>query len=87
MDLLIDTQVLIWIQEDSPVLSKTARNVLSDSANRVFVTQISLYEIAIKLKIGKLPGSKVSVNEVIEQTKRDGIRIVQLAEPHINSYA
>ena len=86
MEVLIDTQVLIWIQENNPALSATSRTVLSDSVNRIFVSQISFFEVAIKLKVGKLPDFRVSVSELIDQTRRDGIRTLRLDEYYIATY-
>lgn len=48
--------------------------------------KISFFEIAIKLKIGKLPAFSVTTDQLIEQTIRDGIRIIQLSDQHITTY-
>ena len=86
MNVLIDTQILIWIQENNPAISEPARAVLTNSANRICVSQISLVEVAIKLKIGKLPDFHVSIDELIVQIEKDGIHIIQLDNRHIVAY-
>ena len=86
MDILIDTQVLIWIQEDNPAIPERIRTILTSAANQVYVSQISLIEIAIKLKIGKLPDFKVSIKELISQTEQDGFRIIRIGNHHISFY-
>jgi PIN domain nuclease of toxin-antitoxin system len=73
MDVLIDTQVLIWTQENNAAVSSSARAVLSNPNNTIYMTQINLFEIAIKLKIGKLPAFRVTVDELAEQMGKDGI--------------
>jgi PIN domain nuclease of toxin-antitoxin system len=54
--LLLDTHILLWWLADDPALSPRARTLISDPRNQVFVSPISLWEIAIKTQIGKLHG-------------------------------
>jgi PIN domain nuclease of toxin-antitoxin system len=54
MNLLIDTHTLIWFIEDAPEMSEKARNLITDIDNPCFVSIASIWEIAIKLSIGKL---------------------------------
>ncbi len=55
MRLLIDTQIFIWAVIDSDRLSEQARVIMLDAAE-VFVSAASIWEIAIKAKLGKLKG-------------------------------
>ncbi len=55
MRLLIDTQIFIWAVIDSDRLSEQARAIMLDAAE-VFVSAASIWEIAIKAKLGKLKG-------------------------------
>ncbi len=55
MRLLIDTQIFIWAVIDSDHLSEHARQIMLD-ATEVFVSSASIWEIAIKAKLGKLEG-------------------------------
>ena len=59
MNLLLDTQVLLWLFLRSSRLKKTIRSILADPANVVYVSAVSTWEIAIKTNLGKLelPGS------------------------------
>jgi PIN domain nuclease of toxin-antitoxin system len=54
MDLLLDTHVLLWWDQDDPKLSQEAREAIADGDNRVFVSAASPLEIAIKSRKGKL---------------------------------
>ncbi|WP_205574626.1 type II toxin-antitoxin system VapC family toxin [Indioceanicola profundi] len=54
MDLLLDTHVLIWWDANSPQLGKAAREAIENPDSRVFVSALSPWEIAIKLRTGKL---------------------------------
>ncbi len=55
MRVLIDTQIFIWSVMDSEKLGPWARQIILD-ATEVFVSAASIWEIAIKVKIGKLEG-------------------------------
>lgn len=54
MNLLLDTHVLLWIAADSPRLDERARERLRQS--RIFLSTASSYEIALKHRLGRLPG-------------------------------
>ena len=52
MNLLLDTHAFLWFVQDDPKLSKTARELIEDSASRPFLSIASLWEIAIKMSLG-----------------------------------
>ncbi len=54
MRLLLDTSALLWWLEDSSDLSDNARREIDRLGNTIFVSSVSLYEIALKVHIGKL---------------------------------
>lgn len=54
MNYLLDTHTLIWWIENDPGLSRTAREVIADPASGVFVSAVSVWEISIKMNLGKL---------------------------------
>lgn len=55
MRLLLDTNVLLWWLGDQPTLPAEAAALIGDRSNEVFASAISLWEIAIKVGVGKLP--------------------------------
>ncbi len=55
MRLLIDTQIFIWSVLDSELLNSKARRIIH-SADKIYVSAASIWEISIKAKIGKLHG-------------------------------
>jgi PIN domain nuclease of toxin-antitoxin system len=55
MNLMLDSCALLWFLSDDPQLSATARTTIEDPANVRWVSPISLVEIALKVRIGKLP--------------------------------
>jgi PIN domain nuclease of toxin-antitoxin system len=53
MRLLLDTQVFVWITQDSPRLTKAAKALILE-ASEVYVSAASIWEIAIKARLGKI---------------------------------
>ena len=54
MRLLLDTNILIRMLEEPHLLKPRVRDLLDDLDNELFVTTVSLVEIAIKVGTGKL---------------------------------
>jgi PIN domain nuclease of toxin-antitoxin system len=54
MRLLLDTHVVLWWLDDSPVLSVRARDAIAAETNIVYVSAATLWEIVIKRALGKL---------------------------------
>lgn len=86
MQYLLDTQILIWSLEDNPKLKTRLRKLIENPENLIFVSQFSLLEISIKLKLGKLPEFIVSVEYIAEQLLSDGFTILPISNNHIFSY-
>ncbi len=55
MSLLLDTHALIWWFLDSPRLSEAAREAIAGYIDPVHVSAVSAFEIATKVRLGKLP--------------------------------
>jgi len=52
--LLLDTHILLWYLEVHPNLPETQRQQIEDRRNQVAVSAVSLWEMTIKISIGKL---------------------------------
>lgn len=53
-DLLLDSHVLLWANNEPDRLGSHTRTCLQDPTNQLFVSAVSYAEIAIKRSIGKL---------------------------------
>lgn len=51
---LLDTHVVLWMAENSPMLSNAAKQAILDKNSFKFVSIVSAWEVAIKLATGKL---------------------------------
>lgn len=54
MNFLIDTHALIWHIRGAKKLGKNVISVIEDTENTVYVSKASLWEMAIKISLGKL---------------------------------
>jgi hypothetical protein len=54
MRLLLDTQSFLWFIMGSPRLSNRGRTLLEDAGNERLLSMASLWEVAVKISIGKL---------------------------------
>jgi PIN domain nuclease of toxin-antitoxin system len=55
LNLLLDTQALLWFVGDDPRLRHATLQLLGNPQNDVFVSAVTAWEIAIKARLGKLP--------------------------------
>ena len=55
MRLLLDSHVLIWLYEGDARLVAQARSALADSANQLFVSAATHWEMGLKHALGRLP--------------------------------
>ena len=69
---LLDTHALIWANLDPEKLSKEASAIILDPVTSVMVSAASAWEIATKVRLGKLPGAEVFEREFLEIPKRTG---------------
>ena len=51
MRLLVDTHLLLWSLVDDPRLSARARELMTDASNEIVVSQVVLWETAVKRAI------------------------------------
>jgi PIN domain nuclease of toxin-antitoxin system len=55
VSLLLDTHVFFWWMVQDPRLAVFHRTLLEDDANDIYVSAVTGWEIAIKVKLGKWP--------------------------------
>ncbi len=75
MRLLLDTHVLLWFAGGDERLTGKARQAIADPANEVLVSVVSLWEAAIKVRIGKL---EVDVPSLAANCARAGFGMLDL---------
>ena len=84
MKILIDTHILLWWLADSPRLRPVVRERLADRRSEIFVSVVSLWEIAIKARLGKLDAD---VRAILRDVEREGFKRLPIAELHLAALA
>lgn len=64
MRALLDTHTFLWWLNDDRRLSRTARDTIADEANPILVSAASAWEIATKVRKGKLPGAELLAADI-----------------------
>ena len=85
MRFIIDTHTFLWFIHDSPQLSANAKNLL-ESDNDLWVSIVSLWEIAIKVNIGKLTLPNAYEDFIPEQLTLNDIEILPITMAHLAIY-
>ena len=67
-------------------LSSSAKIILENPETKIFISQISFWEIAIKYQIGKLPDFNVSLEDFISAVSAAGFNILPLKNEHLVTY-
>ena len=71
MKILLDTCSLIWATLSPSSLSREASETIADEGNVILVSAASAWEIATKVRLGKLPGA--------EKLERDYLDVMEVA--------
>ena len=83
MQLLLDTHSFIWWSINSEKLSLTGQDLLLDRNNRLFLSVASVWEMQIKLQLGKLQLNP-SLQELIKnQITINNLEILSIDLAHI----
>ena len=83
MRLLLDTHIYLWLANGSPRLTPQAKERI-ESADIVFVSSATIWEIAIKVQLGKL---RVDLDELIEQIQANGFEELPVLARHAKALA
>ena len=86
MKYLIDTHVCLWAVAESHKLSSTTKDILENPEHEIVYSQISLFEIAIKFKTGKLPDFKITLEEFNTFLQQKEFAFWPLTNEHLFAY-
>ena len=78
MRLLLDTHVFLWCVKDDRRLTKAAREILA-GATEVYVSSASIWEAAIKAKLGKL---EANVDALVSSIADSGFLELPITAKH-----
>ena len=80
---LLDTNALLYFLYDSEKLSRRASDIIYYNDEKISVSIVSMWEIAIKSSIGKLK-IKSSISKIVETCKNEQFEILPIKPFHLD---
>jgi len=82
MNLLVDTQAMLWFVSGDKRLSKKARKAIETPNCKNYVSIVSWWEIAIKCSLGKLKITK-PLELFMADRAAEGFRVLSIETQHL----
>ena len=82
MRLLLDTHSFLWFVSGNPQISSSARMLIEDVSNQPFLSVASLWEMAIKMSLGKLSLGQPFETLIPQQLSLNGIALLGITISH-----
>ena len=84
MRFLLDTHAVLWWLSDDRRLGEQARDVIENPANDIIVSVASLWEIVVKVRVGKL---QADISEVIRALEAQAFDFLPIQPIHLQKLA
>lgn len=78
MNLLLDTNAIIWFSENDTSLTDKAKQLIESEINKKHVSIVSFWEMAIKISLGKLV-LNMPLEKLATSLKQNGIDILPIS--------
>lgn len=82
MRALLDTHALLWWFSDDPALTRPVRKIVGDTKNTVVVSAASAWEIATKVRLGKLPTGAGLAADFTGYIERERFQLLPISDEH-----
>jgi PIN domain nuclease of toxin-antitoxin system len=82
MKYLLDTHALIWVLENSTKISERLKSICRLPENDIFISSVSLWEIAIKMNLGKLD-LKISFDDLLNAITGSNFEVLQVEDKYL----
>lgn len=82
MKFLLDTHTYIWFSNNHPLLSPKAKSLIESEKNYAYLSMASLWEMSIKMSLGKLSLNK-SLSILYQELLLSGIEILPITFDHV----
>ena len=83
MNVLLDSHAVIWFSQNSPKLSTQAITIFEDPSNTLYCSLVSVWEMQIKVQLGKLKLDMNLSDMINDQMQTNDIRILPITLSHI----
>jgi PIN domain nuclease of toxin-antitoxin system len=84
MRLLLDTHAFLWFIQGNQNLSETARNLIEDQGNQKLLSIASLWEMSIKVSIGKLDVGMTIAELLSREVYGNGFEVLAIQANHLD---
>ncbi|HML24482.1 MAG TPA: type II toxin-antitoxin system VapC family toxin [Aggregatilinea sp.] len=84
MNYLLDTHAFLWFISADPSLSPAAQAAIESEENRIFLSTASLWEMAIKVSLGKLEVPSPFGQFMYEQMRENDVTLHGIQLAHID---
>ncbi len=82
MRALLDTHALLWWLSDDHELSQSARKFIAETRNTAVISAASAWEIATKVRLGKLPTAADLAADFVSYLEREGFELLAISAEH-----
>jgi len=84
MNYLLDTSTFLWYVSAKTELSPQARSIIGDSRNNVYLSFVSIWELSIKYRIGKLELASNSLSDWLDtHLATSSFRLLEIKVSHL----
>lgn len=83
MSYLLDTHTFLWFINDDASLSETAKELIEDPDNGIYLSIASVWEMGIKFSLGKLEIPSPFESFIDEQLRLNNIILLDIKTVHI----
>lgn len=82
MNYLLDTHTFLWFINDDVSLNSTAKTLVENPENTIYLSVASIWEMAIKISLGKLEILKPFTEFIDEQLRENTIVLLDIKTAH-----
>jgi len=83
LNLLLDTHAFLWIVSGDKRLSRKAKKLYLDKSNEVYLSAASIWEMAIKISLGRLTLEEPLENFIATHAVGNNIKILEIRSKHL----
>ncbi len=88
MNYLLDTSTFLWYVSAQTELSPQARSIIGSSSNNVYLSFVSIWELAVKFRVGKLQLTPDSLTDWLDiHLAANSFRLLEIKVLHLLQFA
>jgi PIN domain nuclease of toxin-antitoxin system len=78
--ILLDTHALLWWLAGDPRIERKAQDLIADPANDILVSTASLWEVVVKVRVGKL---EADISDIVAAINAQGFEMLDIRPEHL----